>query len=105
MVTYTENIIEMRTEPVEGLGQVVRFVTLYVYGSDENNGYSKTIKIKLDDPDINNFIDLETLTLDMVLSWAYSKVSIQDIKEEIMQEVTLDKLGHNDLPWNGEVQA
>lgn len=103
MITYTKNIVGMRTETVTDVGEVVRFATLYVYGTNGATAASETIEIKLQDPDINNFTQLQNLNVENMLLWSDIQTASLDAQTSIAAEINkagLSVFEYSDLPWN-----
>lgn len=103
MITYTKNIIAMKTELVDELGNVVRFATYYIYGTQGSVGSSRTVEVKLGQPEISHFIQLDDLKLEDVLGWVDSEISIKELEDEIAEDIyknSLTKIDFEELPWN-----
>lgn len=101
MIVYTSHISEMKIEIDETLGEVIRYVVYYMYGTDHSHGAERFVKIKLNEP-TNNFIELKSIDHDTVLAWAESIISPEEIKKEIEEELKGHKLitlNHKTFPW------
>jgi hypothetical protein len=91
----------MKIEIDETLGEVIRYVVYYMYGTDDSHGAERFITIKLNEPG-DNFIELKSIEHDTVLAWAESIISPDEIKQQIAEELNgykLITLDRKTFPW------
>jgi hypothetical protein len=103
-ITYTYEINDFKLETNEnGFGKVVTEVAYSYIGTNEDgvtSAYPSTIKLQ--EPNSDDFINLENLNQDIVINWIESNSNLDEIKllieSKIQDQIENINIG-NSLPW------
>ena len=88
MVTYTWEIIDKPTAPVvKDYTNVVLAVTWKLIGTDENQKTADIIGTTFFMPPTENFIPIEEITNEVIISWISAKENIEQYKSDIESRI------------------
>lgn len=103
MINFSTRITEIRAYSTDGLTNIIKEVDWILEGQDGDIKYNVASTSKLQDPKPENFMPLETITQEQVLSWVANTpeylATKAHIADYIQQKVSARNLETVPLPW------
>jgi hypothetical protein len=105
MITYSWNILNLKTKDINSYTKFVIAVIWQKIGTDENNTEGKfdgVTQFSDDEKLGSTFIPFDSLTQETVVSWIQNKIAglqESDINKEIKRQIERPVITNNSPPW------
>lgn len=103
MISYTIKINSAKTATIGNLQNVVKQVEYTVTGTDGDQSFSLPVKVILEDPATETFINFNNLTEQKMIEWVAELVETVNAKQHIntvVQKMVTEAAYQNTaLPW------
>jgi len=80
MITFTEKISHIEVTQIDELTNVIKKCRYTISGELNNRTVTSFKEVILNDPIANDFVDFNSLTEELVLSWVHNKIGQNDVE-------------------------
>jgi hypothetical protein len=80
MIKFTEKISNIEVTQIDELTNVIKKCRYTISGELNNKTFTSFKEVILNDPVANDFVDFNSLTEEIVLSWVHDKIGQSDVE-------------------------